>query len=197
MAKKSKSKSVGQSAATAVLEVQQFAEQIAQKQRSYRDTQGSVGPGQPAYLTGGNTPNVDVLPQGDLYLMSVDANMFKVSADGKTAEATIKRNGNGVSAPMTIKYNLLPQVQLQLVPGQMSGAKHCLADDKCVDKMWLPEGWNMDSFFGPVFQLKADKTGTITHPTHGYIHIDAGLLVFSFYQRNMAHEERLERRAAD
>lgn len=193
-----KQKSGGQaSASVAVLEVQKFAEEIAQKQRTYRDTQGSVGPGQPAYLTGGNTPNVDVLPQGDLYLMVIDEKVFKVSKDGQTAEATINRNRAGSSEPMTIKFNLLKKPQLQLVPGHTSGSKHCLADAECVDKMYLPEGWNVDSFFGPVFQLKADKTGTITHPTHGYIHIDAGLLVFAFYQRNQEHELRLERRAAD
>lgn len=181
----------------AVLEVQAFAARVAQEQKVYRDTEGTIGPGRPANLTGGFTPNVDVLPQGDLYLMSVDEKMFKVSADGKTATASFSRNRNGSSEPVTMNYAQCPIVQAQLVPGHLAGAKHCLQDITAVETMWTPVGWSPLMLFGPVFQLKQGRTGVIEHPSHGYINIDAGLLVFCYYQRNEAQESRDERRAAD
>lgn len=85
--------------------------------------------------------------------------------------------------------------ELQLVPGNTEGAKHCL--DSCDGVvMHRPKGWpNAESLVGPCLTLTKERT--ILHPKHGNVTIPAGFTVLCRYQREYDAELKRERRNAD
>ena len=82
----------------------------------------------------------------------------------------------------------------QLVPGNTSGARHCLDKDIV---QYIPEGWgeNYTGLKGPAFT--AQEETRILHPTHGDVVISAGHIIATRYQRNLDEDTRRERRALD
>lgn len=89
------------------------------------------------------------------------------------------------------------ELHRQLVPGNTQGAKHCLSHTSV--RMFHPSGWGVedtiDSLRGPVFLAMEDVT--VEHPTHGHVHVPAGMAVMCVYQREWDAESRRERRNAD
>lgn len=130
----------------------------------------AVMPGRPERFTEAAQAG-DVIAQGDLYLMIVDA-----------VPAGYKR----VSRPKAIDK--------QLVPGNTVGARHCL-DSLSGVVIHRPENWTGDDLRGPCLVLT--KEHTILHPTHGDVTIPAGFTVLCGYQPEFDAEERRERRARD
>ena len=91
-------------------------------------------------------------------------------------------------------YQLAESPQLQLVPGNTQGSKHCLDNLSGVD-VYLPENWNEESLVGPWLVCREEKT--ILHPVHGSVTIPAGMSVHCSYQREWDLEQKRERRARD
>lgn len=85
-------------------------------------------------------------------------------------------------------------VNRQLVPGNTSGARHCLDSLKGVE-IYRPREWPAVTQLGPLLRLKAERT--IEHPKHGAVTIPAGFAVLCSYQREWDSEQRRERRNAD
>lgn len=91
-------------------------------------------------------------------------------------------------------YNKTDKPQAQLVPGNTTGARHCLDDVNNVE-MYLPPLWNEESLMGPYLKIKRETT--ILHPTHGAVTIPAGFEVQITYQREYNTELQNEMRARD
>lgn len=91
-------------------------------------------------------------------------------------------------------YKLAEKPNVQLVPGNTQGSKHCLDSLQNVD-IYLPEEWNEESLEGPWLVVKQETT--ILHPTHGPVTIPAGMNVHCTYQREWDREQQRERRARD
>lgn len=84
---------------------------------------------------------------------------------------------------------------LQLVPGNTQGSRHCLLSSDGI-RLFRPADWgNEESLAGPC--LVCEKEATITHPTHGEVKIPSGFTVKLRYQRVWEAEQRKERRARD
>lgn len=83
---------------------------------------------------------------------------------------------------------------MQLVPGNTHGAKHCLDSLDGVE-IYRPQNWSEASLVGPFLRLSKERT--ITHPTHGAVTIPAGFAVQCRYQQNYDEQLRQSRRAAD
>lgn len=129
-----------------------------------------IGPGKPITMSRALVVGEGVA-QGDLMLIVADG-----VPDG------YKR----ISRPKAIDK--------QLVQGNTHGAKHCL-DSLAGVKMWRPENWNSESIDGPYLQFTQDRQ--VLHPTHGTVHIPAGMSVTCYYQREYDQEMKRERRTAD
>lgn len=102
-----------------------------------------------------------------------------------------------VTARKPIGYVLIEkptEQDLQLVPGNTEGAKHCLDSFDGVQFYRHPD-WNAESLDGPYFVTTEQRT--ITHPTHGHVHIPAGRKIRVSYQREWEAEQRRERRNQD
>lgn len=140
---------------------------IERKVRRIASGKDKIKPGQPIRFPLAASLD-DCIRQGDLYLVLVD----NVPPDYLPSSA----------------------VQLQLVPGNTVGAKHCL-DSSIGVEQWLPPNWNEDSLDGPVMRFTEERT--VVHPTHGHVIIPAGMMVQCHYQREWSREEAKERRARD
>ena len=91
-------------------------------------------------------------------------------------------------------YTEKKDFNLQLVPGNTIGAKHCL-DSKEGVKAYFPPEWDEDSLDGPILVLTEERQ--VLHPVHGNVTIPAGFTVNCTYQREFDAELRRERRAMD
>lgn len=129
-----------------------------------------VKPGQRVRFTEAATTN-DTIRQGDLYLTIVDA---------------VPKNYAKVEKPKA--------ADKQLVPGNTTGARHCL-DSLAGVTLYRPEKWSEESLDGPCLVLS--KARTVEHPIHGAVEIPAGFTVLCRYQREFDSEQRRERRARD
>ena len=117
----------------------------------------------------------DGVAQGDLYIMIADRVL-----DGYTK----------VESPTDLDR--------QLVPGNTTGAKHCIESLDTVELYW-PEGWShslsYEGLAGPALVCHSETT--ILHPTHGSVVIPEGFTVVAGYQRVYDAELRRERRSMD
>lgn len=132
--------------------------------------QTKLGPGQPTEFTGAESPG-DCRAQGDLNLIWRE--------NGPPKDYVLRTNRN-----------------VQLVPGNTTGAKHCL-DSVAAVAVYDPPGFGpeYEGLNGP-FLVTRGRT-TILHPTHGAVSIPAGSNIECRYQRNYDEELKRERRALD
>lgn len=86
------------------------------------------------------------------------------------------------------------KLDMQLVPGNTVGAKHCLDSLKGVT-LYRPANWNSESMDGPCIVTTVERT--VLHPTHGAVTIPAGMTIVCHYQREFDAEQKRERRARD
>ena len=145
-------------------------EKLSNHVESIRRGDEKVRPGMPCRITEAWQVN-DCCAQGDLNIVIVD----KVPAG--FAE---------VKEPKAIDK--------QLVPGNTTGAKHCLDSLEGV-KLYRPKDWGPESLVGPVLVLSKERT--ILHPSHGAVRIPAGTTVACHYQLEYDRELQKARRAAD
>lgn len=131
--------------------------------------QERVKPGMPLAFTEASTPD-DAIWQGDLCIV--------ISPLKKAPKGFVKQD----------------EINLQLVPGNTEGSKHCLESSNGVE-VYLPEVWNDESQVGPFIMVK--ETCRILHPVHGTVTIPAGFNVECYYQREWDKEQARERRARD
>ena len=99
--------------------------------------------------------------------------------------------------PPTYNKVKLPTAQdMQLVPGNTQGAKHCLTSLEGLE-LYRHSDWgqNYEGLEGPA--IKAITATTVEHPTHGNVTIPAGMIVVCRYQREYDAELKRERRNAD
>lgn len=129
-----------------------------------------VKPGMPAAFTDACTVG-DTIRQGDLYL---------------TIVAAVPGNYCEIPKPTALDK--------QLVPGNTSGAKHCL-DALAGIKLYRLKGWNAEMLDGPCFVLT--KRRKVLHPIHGAVTIPAGFTILCRYQREFDKELQKQRRARD
>lgn len=155
--------------ATAIERIEAKAKAI----KEHRDP--AVKPGQPERFTEACSPG-DFAWQGDLKIIIVDAIPPRTCPGGFSQLKSIRKT------------------DMQLVPGNTEGARHCLKSKNGV-KMYRPHVWNEESTDGPV--LFFGKEGTITHPVHGDVTIPAGFTVQLRYQREWNKEQQKARRTAD
>lgn len=144
-------------------------EQIRSHADLIKSGQHKVKPGQelsfsPAASVG------DTIAQGDLYIMVAD----KMPAEYELVEANV--------------------ANLQLVPGNTQGARHCLDSFDGVT-MYRPKTWTEEDLRGPYLQLTKDRT--VLHPTHGPVNLIAGMNYLCGYQKEYDTQERKERRNRD
>lgn len=132
--------------------------------------QETVKPGMPARFTEACVPG-DCIWQGDLGLEIVTA----------------------VPAGLA-KLDTPKDVDRQLVPGNTTGAKHCL-DSLDGVTLYRPENWSEESLDGPCLVLAEERT--VTHPVHGAVTIPAGFIVQCHYQREFDAEQRRAVRSRD
>jgi hypothetical protein len=85
-------------------------------------------------------------------------------------------------------------VLVQLVPGNTTGAKHCLQSKIGVEQ-WVPQNWTELGLIGP--WMRFSEPNTILHPVHGSVSVPAGFCVQITYQREYDEIQKAERRAAD
>ena len=130
-----------------------------------------VAPGQPMSFTGAESEG-DVRAQGDLNLIWRESHV-------PPAEYVRRADQN-----------------VQLVPGETVGAKHCLESLAGV-QIFDPPGWGPDyeGLAGPF--LVVESEARIVHPTHGAMTLLAGSAIECRYQRNLDEETQRERRALD
>ena len=86
------------------------------------------------------------------------------------------------------------QQDMQLVPGNTQGARHCL-DSLDGVTMYRPADWGPESLAGPWLLFSQERQ--ILHPTHGHYTIPAGMAISCTYQRAWDKELQQARRAAD
>ena len=127
-----------------------------------------VKPGMPLRFTEASTVN-DRIWQGDLAI---------TIAEDSVPEGYVKQEN----------------VNLQLVPGNNIGSKHCLDSADGVE-CWLPENFDETSLNGPFLRLSCERT--VTHPVHGDVTIPSNFCVNISYQREYDLEQARERRARD
>ncbi len=135
-----------------------------------------VQPGSPLSFSAASVPG-DILAQGDLYICVIEN-----SAIPKDYEE--------------ISYK---PVDLQLVPDNTEGARHCLKSFDGV-KVYRPKNWTGEDLRGPILVTSQDKE--IMHRNeskggHGTIELPAGFTFACFYQPEWSEEEKKERRARD
>ena len=145
--------------------VQQHADLI-------RRGEARVKPGQPATFTAVCTPD-DVIAQGDLYISPF---------------------AGEIPGDYVLREELKTQQDLQLVPGNTQGARHCLSTGVGV-KMWHPKNWDGNDLRGPIVQ--AQNGVEILHPTHGTVTLLPGQMYICGYQPEYDAQLRAERRNAD
>lgn len=93
-------------------------------------------------------------------------------------------------------YQLRTDTNLQVVPGQTLGSRHCLTRaSEC--QVFDPPGWgpDYDELQGPF--LVTQGATEVAHPTHANVEIPGGKIVECSYQRTWDQEQRRERRARD
>jgi len=138
----------------------------------HRGEHSEVKPGMSVRMSEAAAPQ-DSIRQGDLYLtvaLSVPEGYIKAS-----------------------------KPNVQLVPGNTKGARHCLDSLEGVTMYYPPgfetagDSWN--AMEGPVLELSKERK--VLHPTHGHVTIPAGFTVGCTYQREWDQEQRRERRNAD
>lgn len=129
----------------------------------------SVHPGQPARFTEACQAG-DGIWQGDLGLELVD----KVP-DGYAKVDHKERN-------------------MQLVPGNTQGSRHCL-DSLSGVEVYLPQNFNEESLQGPCLVLSKERT--VLHPTHGPVTLLANSIILCRYQREWDKELQKQRRQQD
>lgn len=144
-----------------------FIEKINRRAIRIASGRDRIRPGQAVRISEAAAPN-DCVRQGDLYIVVVEA-----VPDG---------------------YRQAGKPNVQLVPGNTEGAKHCLDSLAAVD-VFLPPQWGPESLQGPCVAAKSDVT--ILHPKHGHVTVPGGMLVRCDYQREFDAELRRERRNAD
>lgn len=106
----------------------------------------------------------DCWRQGDVYITLLE---------------TLPRNAVPVATP-----------QLQLVPGNTQGSRHCLDSLDGVSMYSIEDASPLD---GPVLECRMERT--ITHPEHGNVVFPPGIYGIH-YQRDLDSEER-QRRVVD
>lgn len=134
------------------------------------DHMESVAPGQPARFTEACQAG-DAIWQGDLCIALAD------------------RIPDGY-----VKVEHPEESDLQLVPGNTVGARHCLDSLDGVE-LYRPQDWGSESLNGPAFVLTEERT--VLHQKHGDVTIPAGFTVVTGYQREWDAEQKRERRAKD
>jgi hypothetical protein len=153
--------------------IQEFAQKV-------KSGDAPVKPGTPHFFSGAETPTRDGVTgdgvwQGDLGVEVIES----------------------IDPSYKLVENPTPQ-DAQLVPGQTVGSRHCLKDVNTV-KLYRPAGWgtteNAESLVGP--QFVAIKDTVIDHPTHGAVHVPAGMCINISYQRNLDLITKQEKRARD
>jgi len=102
----------------------------------------------------------------------------------------------GEFAPEGFVKNPAQENNHQLVPGNTTGAKHCLQNLSGVEVLY-PKDWNEDSLVGPFISVKAGSTAVIEHPVHGNVVIPGGFNTQCYYQKEYDKEMEKERRAKD
>jgi hypothetical protein len=143
----------------------QFMERVAKNQDP------EVRPGQTERFTEGCVAG-DYCRQGDMYI---------ILSEKKVPKGYIK---------VTDKS----QANLQLVPGNTKGAKHCLDSWDGVE-MYRKKDWGPDSLDGPFLVLTKDRT--VGHDEHGTICLLAGQSYDIGYQRERDMLAAMERRRLD
>ena len=83
---------------------------------------------------------------------------------------------------------------LQLVPGNTKGSRHCLDSFDGVT-LYRPRDWSEEGLKGP--HIIVTKERVVTHPTHGHWTIPAGRQITFEYPRVWDAEQQRERRNAD
>lgn len=135
--------------------------------------EGNIGPGKtidfPVAASYG-----EAIRQGDLYI---------VLRDPSTRPADY------------VLVESIREIDLQMVPGNTEGSKHCL-DSAVGVKMWRPKVWNEESFLGPWIELTEQRS--TLHPTHGKVVTPVGIGAFQYcYQRELDTLNKIEKRARD
>jgi hypothetical protein len=152
---------------TAIEKVQGRSEEIL---NGAVDAERSDGKCRAPAIFPNDPPMNSAIAQGDLYLVVTD----------HVPEGYVERtDGN-----------------LQLVPGESTGARHCLvAGSPC--KVFDPPGFGpeYDELHGPV--LKTEGATEVAHPVHANVVISPGTFISCEYQRTWDAEQRRERRARD
>jgi hypothetical protein len=148
--------------------------EIEKRMASIRERKDSrVCPGQAVSFNRAHTAG-DAIRQGDLYLVLLDEVPDGYVYAGKRAN-------------------------VQLVPGNTEGARHCLDSLQGV-KQWTPEqeaggGASADFQLGPVLRLAEERV--VLHPTHGHVTLLENTIVQCLYQREHDAILKAARRAAD
>ncbi len=152
---------------TAIENVQERSEEILNGAAETERSDGKCRP--PAFFP--NDPPVNsAIAQGDLYL---------VIMDGVPEGYTERIDGD-----------------LQLVPGNTVGAKHCLIEGSPC-KVFDPAGYGPDfeGLRGPV--LVTSGTTEVAHPTHANVVVPPGTMVGCNYQQTWDNVQRQIRRTRD
>lgn len=131
-----------------------------------------IGPGKPLTLSNALMAG-EGIAQGDLNLVVIDS---------------IPKGYVKIETPVS--------VDLQLVPGNTQGAKHCLASFRGVTLYRHPD-WNAESLEGPVLVVDEAVEAEIQHPTHGHVTVQGGQTIHCLYQKEWSKELEKERRARD
>ena len=131
-----------------------------------------IGPGRPTNMSPA-LMNGEAVAQGDLILI---------------VRSEVPEGYQEVESPT--------ELDQQLVPGDTTGARHCL-DSLDGVTLYRPKSWGTDkwSLRGPYMRLTHDRA--VMHPTHGAVHIPAGMSVECRYAREFDLEQAAARRAAD
>lgn len=128
----------------------------------------SVGPGKPARFTAAAQTG-DMIWQGDLGIL--------------------------LAAAPPKDFKLAEKPQLQLVPGETQGARHCLSSLEGV-QVYLPPNWPNVTELGPFF-MTGTKGVTVEHPTHGHVECLPNQGHQTVYQREWDQIQRQARRNSD
>ena len=135
------------------------------------------GPGYSQNLTRANLVNEGV-PQGDYYIW--------VSRRKKAPKGWVRRHDPA----------LVPNAKKGTV-----GSQHRVSDDTMAGcELWFPPDWETKgeddpSTKGPMIICKDNVT--IIHPTHGFLHCEAGMVLESGYQKNFDLILKKRRRSRD
>lgn len=147
-------------------------EKLQRHTAKIRNGKHRVKPGQPIRFPEA-AAHGDFIRQGDLYLILIE-------------NTTSFAGYSVVESPRDIDR--------QLVPGNTTGAKHCLDSLKGVTLL-RPVEWTGETLQGPLLRLSQERV--VMHPTHGAVTLLAGTTILCHYQRELDQELRKERRARD